>query len=264
MKKIILRLAIVICAGVLAFSSFRLFQIYQDYHAGTTLYQSVSDQYTTDAPLEATPGETGAVPSASTPGGEAGAPAVTAPLQVDFAALWEANPDVVGWIYCPGTTIDYPILQADDNDAYLRHMLDGSYNTAGSIFLDCSCAGDFSGANTIVYGHNMKNGSMFGCLPDYAEQEFYDEHPVIWIFTPEHTWQVELIAGGVISDEDDLYILLSDTPELRERVADIQSRSTFSPRWTGMEWPQVITFSTCSYEYEGARFVLLGVPMELS
>ena len=89
------------------------------------------------------------------------------PIQVDFDVLSKENQDVIGWLYCPDTSINYPVVQAADNEYYLHRLLDDSKNAAGTLFMDYRNSADLSDWNSVIYGHNMKNGSMFGSLPDY-------------------------------------------------------------------------------------------------
>lgn len=84
---------------------------------------------------------------------------------------------MLAWLYCPDTVINYPVVQSDDNEYYLRRLMDGSSNTAGTLFADYRCSPDFSDPHTVIYGHNMKNDTMFGILPEYGAQEFYEPHP---------------------------------------------------------------------------------------
>ena len=93
-----------------------------------------------------------------------------APIQVDFEALRQQNPDIIAWIYSTDTPINYPVVQSEDNSYYLRRLIDGTRNTAGTIFADFRNAPDFSDRNTLVYGHNMKNNPMFGTLSEYRKQ----------------------------------------------------------------------------------------------
>ncbi len=118
---------------------------------------------------------------------------------MDFGLLQAENPDVVGWIYCPDTEVNYPILQSEDNNYYLRRRSDGAYHIAGSVFANCRNAPGLSNENMILYGHNMSNGTMFALLPQYARQEFYDHHPVWYLLTPTANYKVELFAGFVTS-----------------------------------------------------------------
>lgn len=110
---------------------------------------------------------------------------------MDFAALEGVNSDIVAWLYGADTGLNYPIVQAEDNDYYLYRLLDGTWNKNGTIFMDYVNRSDFSDQNTLVYGHHMKSGAMFGALVQYKKQEFYDAHPYLYLYTP----QPELPAG---------------------------------------------------------------------
>ena len=112
------------------------------------------------------------------------------PITVDFEALHEINTDIVGWIYCEDSEINYPILYGETNDTYLRHDYEKKYNVAGSIFIDVKNSADFSDVNTIVYGHHMDDETMFATLENWQDQAFFDAHPVIWIFTPEQNYRL--------------------------------------------------------------------------
>lgn len=100
-------------------------------------------------------------------------------INIDFDGLSVINDDIVGWIRSIDNVIDYAIVQGSDNEHYLTHMFDKSYNKAGAIFMDYSNDPDFSDENTIIYGHNMKDGSMFAYLLNYKDQTFYDQHPIM-------------------------------------------------------------------------------------
>ena len=130
-----------------------------------------------------------ALPAASTP--ESAQPSQEAPeaplsaeetlAQIDLQALREVNPDVVGWIALPGTEISYPVVQGTDNDYYLAHTWDRENSSCGAIFLDCGASADFSGFHTLVYGHRMRNGTMFTALKDYRSAELLREHPSVYL-----------------------------------------------------------------------------------
>lgn len=114
----------------------------------------------------------------------------TPPITVDFGALQAINPDIVGWIYCEDSPINYPVLYGETNDTYLRHDYEKKYNVAGSIFVDVNNNADFSDVNTIVYGHHMDDETMFATLENWQDQAFFDAHPVLWLFTPEQTYRL--------------------------------------------------------------------------
>ncbi len=180
-------------------------------------------------------------------------------IVIDFDALWKLNEDIVAWIYCPGTRINYPIVQGYDNDYYLYRLLDGSWNVNGTIFMDYRNDSDFADNNTLIYGHRMKTGAMFAELINYNRQSFYDEHPRMYIYTPDQMYRLELFAACVVDSIGDIYSLNPTDDVIRSCI----EKSTFDAE---LSWPtgRIVTMSTCTYEYEDARYVVLGdlVPIE--
>ncbi len=189
----------------------------------------------------------------------------TAPITVDFEALREEYPDVVAWLYCPDTLISYPVVQSADNYYYLRRLPDGTRNYSGSIFLDYRCPADFSAYNSILYGHSMSNGTMFGALLEYREQEFFDSHPVFYLLTPTQDYKIELLGSYTTpSATEDTYEIPA-SPEGRDVLAEkARSLSTFQTQLELSPCDRLITLSTCAYEYDDARCVLVGVLRKLS
>ncbi len=186
------------------------------------------------------------------------------PITVDFATLQGDNPDVIGWIYCPDTEVNYPILHSDDNRYYLRRLSDGTPNTAGSIFADCRNSADLSEENVILYGHNMSNGTMFALLPQYANQEFYDAHPVWYLLTPTVNYKVELFAGFVASTKSLVYSVQREQTEDGRPITDkAWEDSDFRGVDPPKEGDRTLTLSTCSYEFTDARYVVMGILREM-
>ncbi len=106
-------------------------------------------------------------------------------INVDMATIVAENPDVVGWIYIKDTGVNYPLVAATEtNDFYLSHAYDGTKSNFGAIFIDCSCSPDLSDINTVIHGHNTRDGSMFGTLRKFRDKDFYDSHPYVFIFLP--------------------------------------------------------------------------------
>ena len=104
---------------------------------------------------------------------------------MDFETLRASGPDIIGWLTLLNTAINYPVTQTDNNEYYLKHLYDGTYNKAGCLFADYENKADFSDRNTIIYGHNMRDGSMLAVLNEYDEQRYFDEHPQMYLMTPE-------------------------------------------------------------------------------
>ena len=112
----------------------------------------------------------------------------------DFDTLKKENPDTIGWIHIPDTKISYPIVQGTDNDFYLKHDFNGEASVAGSIYLDYESEGDFEGRNNILYGHNMKNGSMFKDIVRYKDPSYFKEHQYFSIYTPEREIRLKAVS----------------------------------------------------------------------
>lgn len=180
--------------------------------------------------------------------------------QVDFDELAGINSGVVGWIYLEDSQINYPVAQAEDNSYYLKHLFDGSSNSSGCIFLDYRNSADFSDRHSILYGHHMKNGTMFAGLVAYKSQDYYDAHPSLMLLTPEQNYTVELFAGYVASSSDDAWeTQFASDEEFQAWLNRAAARSCFTSGVTPEVTDRILTLSTCTYEFDNARFVLLGI-----
>lgn len=179
----------------------------------------------------------------------------TLPISIDFSVLKQENQDIIAWIYSENTPINYPIVQSYDNVYYLHRLINGNYNSSGTIFMDYRNKSDFTDNNTIIYGHNMKSDTMFGTLVKYKDQKYYDEHKDIYLFTPEKNYIIELMAGCTISVNSDIYNFSTLNQQERNQLIE---KSDFKSDVTLTEEDRVIILSTCAYEYEGARYIVLG------
>ena len=164
-------------------------------------------------------------------------------------------PDVVGWLTVPGTKIDYPFVWHKDNDQYLRRDLDGDYAVAGTLFMDCRCAPDFDSRNTILYGHHMRNGSMFGTLKAFADKEFFDKNRSGFIYLPYETLTLEFFAYMIVKHTDSEIYSVDPGGSCSEYVR--QNAKHFRDIQL-TEDDRLITLSSCSYEFNNARMVLLA------
>ena len=180
------------------------------------------------------------------------------PVTVDFDGLCAQNPEIVGWIYCEDTPINYPVLQASDNKKYLKVQPDGKTSGSGAVFIDCNCRHDFTSDNTIMYGHNLKN-KMFSCLSKYSSQSYYDAHSVMWLLTPGGNYRIELFAGFVIKDGGRVYVIDLFTPQDWTDFTGYCLRSSkFTPFFQPVPGDRLITLSTCDSSFENARYVVIG------
>ena len=188
----------------------------------------------------------------------------TAPIQVDFEALRQQNPDIIAWIYSPDTPINYPVVQSEDNSYYLRRLIDGTRNTAGTIFADFRNAPDFSDRNTLVYGHNMKNNTMFGTLSEYRKQAYYDAHSVLWLLTPEAAYKLKPLSGFVTRADSDSYTIFETQEELCSYLDEAVSQSGFQTDVELDTVERIMTLSTCTYQGDDKRFILVCALTELN
>ncbi len=115
-------------------------------------------------------------------------------FQVDFKELKKINSDVIGWIVMEGTQVNYPIVQGNNNSYYLNHSYEKKYSSFGSIFLDYSSSSNFFDRNSFIYGHHTRNGSMFGELKKYMNEDFYKEHPSFYLYTPDGNYQADIFS----------------------------------------------------------------------
>lgn len=180
-------------------------------------------------------------------------------ISMDFSALKEINPDIIGWIRAEGTNIDYPIAQTDNNEYYLSHLYNKDWNSSGTIFADYRNADNFSDRNTVLYGHHMKNGTMFNALEEYKDQDFYDVNPTMTLFTPDGDYIIELICGTV---EDGNYQFVKFDFDGEESfikyIEGFRSRSTFVSDVEIQPGDRIVSLCTCSYEWTNARYMVIG------
>lgn len=180
------------------------------------------------------------------------------PAAIDFDALQAKSGTVVAWIFAPDTVINYPVVQSKNNSYYLRRLLNGTGAVCGTIFADCRCSGDFTDRNTIVYGHKMDNGTMFAALASYLDQAYYEAHPVMYLYVPGQRYRLELIAGYTTDVYDAVYYLPVSQEERDRVLTQAVERSTFRSGVTAGEEDRLVTLSTCSYDFNNARYVVIG------
>ncbi len=252
-------LLILLCAVFLTAAGYGGWQLYvgaEEYRSAEEAYEGLTQFVQTPALQRRTPD----LPQAETLP-EPGEPEDTTNWPVvDFEALQAINPEIVAWIYIEGTDIHYPVVHGSDNSRYLTRLFDGSPNGAGSIFMDYRNSGDLTDRNTVFYGHNMQNGSMFAQITNYREQDFYDRHPTALILTPEGNYKLEFFAGYVTHVTTQAWKLeFGSDEEFAAWLEEAKEVSSFQSPVTPTELDRIVTLSTCTYEYNDARYVLLGV-----
>lgn len=249
-SRVITTVIIAVCAVTLLVSAVMLYKEYSEYKSGSDAYGSLSGYITTSKPEKPednipAPGET--------PPAENGWPTV------DFDALRNINPDISAWLICEDTPIHYPIVQGQDNAYYLNHLFDGTENKAGCLFIDIGNTPNFTDKNTVIYGHNMKDGSMFHALTEYTDKAYYDAHPRMLLLTPEGNYILELFAGYVADADSGAWKPdFANDAEFMDWIGSAREKSTFSSNVDVTTSDRVVTLSTCAYDFEDARCVVLG------
>ena len=221
-------------AGIIAYTNWQ-------YHESDSLYADARNQFTEESDKP-----TGILDNKP-------------PITVDFGSLQSQYPDVVGWLYCEGTPINYPIVQGMDNDFYLTHDYTGDFNINGAVFVSSEDTLAAKG-KAIVYGHHMQSGSMFASLLDWADQSFYDEHPTMWLLTPEQNYKIVLFSGHHTDAYSNLYVAVHEPgDELEAYLANAQSLSDFKTDVRPDPKGRYVMLSTCAYLFDNDRYVLHGM-----
>lgn len=224
-----------------------LFLIWQEYRQGDQLYHEAQAEFL-EMPEVVTEFES--------------EEAITWPqFTVDFSQLQAINSEVCGWVWIQDTVVNYPLVQSKkNNDVYLKKTYDGTYNSAGSIFMDYRNKKDFSDDNTILYGHNMKNGKMFAVLRKFGQQAFYDAHPIFYIMTPEGNRRYEIVSAFQTDALSTIYDReFANDSEKQAWIDRILRSSAIQTATEATTEDSFVTLSTCvSGEDYRARFVVIG------
>ena len=254
---VVLTVVLIAAICVFCYAAYNLYHIYTEYKKGSDEYNAIAQMAVT----ERDPDQDSTSDSEEAAGPDG--PTLKAPLDIDFDSLRSINTDVIGWIYMEALPeISYPVVQGEDNNFYLHQTYEKNYNFAGTIFIDYENKRDFSDCNTLVYGHNMKNGSMFGMLKKYrADETLYNTSKYFWILTPEKDYRYEIIAAYTTSVNSDTYTLFKGPgKEFLEYEKKMFQNSEIRTDATASEAnvkDKIVTLSTCTGN-QATRFVVQG------
>lgn len=276
-----LRVAIIIVCSVGMFvAGFMLLKTFSDYKKAESEYSSLTQYATVGATeTEKTNEGDGTLPSAglttalkdASEGEEVEAevkeikrnynrsdfPDIT----VDFDALKAINPECVAWLYVDGAQINYPVTQCGDNEYYLHNTFEKEKNSAGCVFMDYEVDPELTSWNTFIYGHNMKNGTMFGHLKNFINNSsVYDKDPYIYIFRPEGIYRYEIFSYYLDPTDSEMYYTCDNFKEYRSylREATLKSVRECTAKATPEE--NIVTLVTCSGSGSNKqRFFVHGV-----
>ena len=252
-SSILSNVILVIALAVFAFSAYKLISIYSEYHKGDKEYDNiVEDAIEVQTPKgEETEKEQ-----------EAQKPKVHVSLKVDFEKLQKANKDVVAWIqFDEPERINYPVVKGEDNDKYLSTTFEGKKNSSGAIFMDANNSGEFADRNTFIYGHNMKNGSMFGQLRKFKAKDYCEQNPYFYIYTPDgKEVKYQIFAVCIVEDTSRSYTrFYNNDQEYLDYLKYIKSIARYD---TGVEVnaeSKIVSLSTCTNVSETQRLLVHGV-----
>ena len=279
---VLLVVLIIVAVCILGFSAYKLISINNSYQEASNLYADI--EAIVASPVEISVNKINTVNSAAADLKEdASEPAAeeeetssadkkeivgtclndfrTSSLSWDFDALKKLCEDSVGYIY-QKDKLSYPIVQAEDNDKYLRHLINGNYNTAGTLFVDYRLDEGLEGRYSIIYGHNMDDGSMFASLTNYADEEYYKEHPYFEVFIGPHRYIYYVYAAARIEENSDLFTFEMNDDEFLKLMEYARSLNTYEMQPLQVtKDSHAILLSTCidyprNYDY---RYVVMLV-----
>lgn len=226
MKRMINNILFIICIFIFCISTWKLYGYYRSYKKAKDTYSKIAKENVKISKNE---------------------------RKIDFKKLKSQNQDIAGWIYIRGTTIDYPIVQGKDNEEYLHQDFNKKKSSSGTIFLDNNCKKDFTSDNNIIYGHHMKNGTMFAQLLKFREKSFLKKHNEIMIFTPDRTIHLKVISAYAQKAQNKIPVTFANDKQKKAYIKKIESMSEQTIKTSRINDSHIYTFVTCSYEGEDNR-----------
>lgn len=231
-------MTILIC--IIIFSGVKLGKIFYEYYKGSKVYDGIADLAGVADGMD---------------------------VKINWEALEKENPDIVAWLYCKDTVINYPVVQGTDNTFYLNRMFNKDWNVKGTLFVDYRDEAPFENFNTVIYGHRMKDGSMFKCLGEYRDTEgYYKKHKKMKLYTKEKQYELQLFGAATIPSDSDMYNMwLTEDGEKQEYINWILENNEI-PGYDGSvqvsSSDKLVMLSTCTYEFENARLCVWGKLVE--
>ena len=226
MKRMINNILLIICIFIFCISTWKLYGYYRSYKKAKDTYSKIAKENVKISKNE---------------------------RKIDFKKLKSQNLEIAGWIYIRGTTIDYPIVQGKDNEEYLHQDFNKKKSSSGTIFLDNNCKKDFTSDNNIIYGHHMKNGTMFVQLLKFREKSFLKKHNEIMIFTTDRTIHLKVISAYAQKAQNKIPVTFANDKQKKAYIKKIESMSEQTIKTSRINDSHIYTFVTCSYEGEDNR-----------
>ena len=213
-------IVLVFAAATAIFSCYKVAMALMEYQAGEKAYEKMEAYVTPQEQPPQAEGNKQPKADEDTVGNDGPG------IRVDFDSLKKINPDIIGWLHYPSLDISYPILKGEDNDYYLHHTVEKKKNFSGSIFMETKNSSQFTDSHTIIYGHNMKNGSMFGKLKRIRQLEMTEEDYKFWILTPGKNQLCRVFSAQEVESGGEAYTLFTGPCQEFRDWADKMSRTS--------------------------------------
>lgn len=237
LEKFIYRIITIILLSIICFSAYKIGTLLYNYYKGTKANNEVIEIAKVDLKKKK--------------------------FNIDWDKLLSMNGDTVAWIRAKDTKINYPIVQGKDNDFYLHHLFNKEYNFKGTLFVDCNVKRPFKDFNSIIYGHTMKDGSMFKTLGKYEDMEYYDKHKIMFLATPKKNYDVKIFAMAKIVASSDLYKMdFADVVDKQQYIDKVRKISKIKTSVKVGPKDRLIMMSTCTTDVNEDRFVVYGKLVE--
>ena len=250
-------LVVILVLGMV-FAGWQLARIFLNYHRDRSAYNDLAANAISELAEAA---QHGGTQSGEQTGDVSVRIVSEVPIEVDWAYLRSINSSIVGWLYCEGTVINYPVVQSTDHQFYLTHGFDKAPNTSGTLFADMDSVAGLTMSNFIIYGHNMKDKSMFGSFQNYVDRSYYEEHPTLYYLTPTASYRIELFGCHMTEGTTDNFpTVFSGASDYQAYIDRISGSCYWFEREKVNTGYQMITLSTCSAGegYSDARLQLHG------
>lgn len=239
----------IMCCAVFLYAGFQLYGIFKDYKTASDEYSSLAEEVLSEGTSVHVSSDMDATDETEEK---------KFSYEVDLKGLKEKNPDTVGWIMLPNTKLSYPVVKSKDNTDYLKTTFEGKRASSGAIFMDMYCEVDFSSQNTIIYGHNMKNGSMFRALNNMTNKDYFNEHKVFYIDSGNGFEAYEVIScyATVETDLSSWRISFADEADYEAWLSGVSKRCSYECMpYDGNK--TTVTLSTCRGKSGGTgRFIV--------
>lgn len=266
LKKNWLNIGIILGAIIMVIAAVNIGLSLLDYQKASTVYDDLKQDYVIVADQEKKEDKNQPAsqeqPSQETP--EVAEIPWNEMVKVNMEGLQELNPDIKGWIYFENETISYPILQGKDNEEYIRTTYNGKKATAGSIFMDVENKADFTDNHTLIYGHNMKDLTMFGKLKYYkTDEDYFPDHKYFQIITSNKKLRYQVFAYKEVEEDSLIYAVYSNSnTDFYKFAKNVISSANQCPEGVIVGYDdRVVTLSTCT-DRDDKRFVVCGILVE--